>query len=715
MWKLEISKLLGKEEQMWKQRSRALWLQEGDNNTKFFHSRASHQFRRNCIDTLEDPSGEDGGGVPCSVTEEMNEVLNGEYTKEEVVTALNQMEPLKSPGPDGLPPLFFQHYWPSMGADVTEAVIANRLKGVLPLIISESQSAFQSDKAISDNILVAFETLHHMKNQKSKKGGFMALKLDMSKAYDRVEWSFLEVTMLKMGFDARWVALILSCINSASYSILVNGVPKGDIRPLRGSRFEAIRGFSLYKNGPKISHLFFADDTVLFCQATKRDLDVIQSILVLYEKASGQKLNREKTSVFFSKATPTERKIEIINELGVSEVREYEKYLGLPAVVGRNKKASLNFIKERVWNKLQGWKEKLLSQAGREVLLKAVVQAIPTFAMGCFKLPSGLLHDIEMMIRKFWWGQRGDQLANLLEPGGGGWNEQLVDDIFLPFEAQRIKSIPLCVTVQEDCLSWPRCRSGSYSVKSGYQLLCETEMNSLPSSSDSEVFKRFWKDIWRLKVPNKVKVFLWRACSRALPTKVNLQKRRVVDNSTCDQCGCMTKDEFHALWDCEMVREAWAPAFGEVRRKGLSLKVMSDLEAGIGVVIRNNEGQVLVVLSEKVQMPVTVEVLEMLAARKAAMFARDLGFSQVCFEGDAELVVKCLHLGMVSNALVGHLVKDFMSIGRHFQSSNVIHVRRQGNNVAHALARDSKFSFPLRVWTEEVPPNISCFVVRDLP
>ena len=168
-------------------------------------------------------------------------------------------------------------------------------------------------------------------------------------------------------------------------------------------------------------------------------------------------------------------------------------------------------------------------------------------------------------------------VAKLLEPGEGGWNEQLLDDIFLPFEAQRIKSIPLCVTDQEDCLFWSRCRSGSYSVKFGYQLLCETKMISLLSSSNLEVIKRFWKDIWRLKVPNKVKVFLWCTCSRALLTKVNLQKRRVVDNSTCDQCGCMAEDEFHTLWDCEMVREAWAPAFREVRRKGKSLKVMSNL------------------------------------------------------------------------------------------------------------------------------------------
>ena len=86
----------------------------------------------------------------------------------------------------------------------------------------------------------------------------------------------------------------------------------------------------------------------------------------------------------------------------MSEVKEYERYLGLPAVLGKNKKASLNYIKESMWNKLQGWKEKLMSQARREVLLKAVVQAIPTFAMGCFLLPVGLIHDIEMMIWKFW-------------------------------------------------------------------------------------------------------------------------------------------------------------------------------------------------------------------------------------------------------------------------------------------------------------------------
>ena len=105
-------------------------------------------------------------------------------------------------------------------------------------------------------------------------------------------------------------------------------------------------------------------------------------------------INAAKTTIFFSKNVPDATKESIKNRLGVAEIKEYEKYLGLPAVVGRYKKASLNYIKDKVLGKLQGWKEKLLSQAGKEVLLKVVVQAIPTFAMSCFRLPIGLCQDI---------------------------------------------------------------------------------------------------------------------------------------------------------------------------------------------------------------------------------------------------------------------------------------------------------------------------------
>ena len=72
--------------------------------------------------------------------------------------------------------------------------------------------------------------------------------------------------------------------------------------------------------------------------------------------------------------------------LGVAAITQYEQYLGLPSFVGKAKKQSFSYIRERIWHKMQGWKEKLLSQAGREVLIKAVVQAMPTFTMNCFKL-----------------------------------------------------------------------------------------------------------------------------------------------------------------------------------------------------------------------------------------------------------------------------------------------------------------------------------------
>ena len=91
------------------------------------------------------------------------------------------------------------------------------------------------------------------------------------------------------------------------------------------------------------------------------DLQTTQHILTVYEQAFGQQINREKTTLFFSKAVVEEKKGKILNFLGVLEIKEYEKYLGLLAVVGRNKKTSLKYIKERVWTKLQGWKAKLLS------------------------------------------------------------------------------------------------------------------------------------------------------------------------------------------------------------------------------------------------------------------------------------------------------------------------------------------------------------------
>jgi len=214
--------------------------------------------------------------VAYSITVEMNESLVGEFMEWEVSATLKQMAPLKAPILGGMPPLFFQHFWQVIDHDITQSiltwpntgtlprpvnhtfitliskiknlelvseyrpislcnvlckilskVLANRLKKFLPHLIIEHQLTFAKNRLITTNILVAFETLHYMKKHVSGKNEFMTIKLDMSKKYDRVEWIFLENLMRQMGFYKRWIDLIMLCVKIVSYSILVNGEPKG--------------------------------------------------------------------------------------------------------------------------------------------------------------------------------------------------------------------------------------------------------------------------------------------------------------------------------------------------------------------------------------------------------------------------------------------------------------------------------------------------------
>ena len=173
-------------------------------------------------------------------------------------------------------------------------LLANRLKRVLPCLITPTQSAFVPDRLITDNILAAYETLYTMHTRIKGKKGFMAVKLDMSKAYDRVEWGFLKETMRQMGFDPRWIHLIMMCVTTVNYSVLVNGEPCGNIKPSRGlrqgdpispylfllcaevlsymvthaNRDGLLSGVPTSKYGPQVNHLFFADDSLLFCRAS---------------------------------------------------------------------------------------------------------------------------------------------------------------------------------------------------------------------------------------------------------------------------------------------------------------------------------------------------------------------------------------------------------------------------------------------------------------
>ena len=168
-----------------------------------------------------------------------------------------------------------------------------------------------------------------------------------------------------------------------------------------------IRGVAVARQAPRIFHLFFADDNIIFCRVTVDECEQVVKVLEVYEEESGQKLNRDKNSLFFSQNTKDEIKEFAKGIFGAQIIQHYEKYLRLPLLIGRAKKKAFNRIKDQVGKKIASWKGKLLSNAGREVLIKAVAQATPTCTMNVFKLPDSLCSEFNSMMGDLWWGQCG--------------------------------------------------------------------------------------------------------------------------------------------------------------------------------------------------------------------------------------------------------------------------------------------------------------------
>ncbi|KAK2654873.1 hypothetical protein Ddye_014729 [Dipteronia dyeriana] len=372
------------EEVNWQQRSRETWLKNGDRNSQYFHSRASsRRAKTNILGLFDDtnarkddresiirvvenyfsdilrsnqPSESDYAlvldTVQAPLSPSSSRFLDAMFVAVDIRRAVFDMALSKSPCPDGLPALFYQKFCHMVGSQVTKAclgvlnddqyldevnntlitlipkvknedrityfhpislcnvtykivakALANRLRGVLHEVISKTQSAFIHGRLIFDNAIIGFECMHALRRRKNGHKRALTLKLDMSKAYNRVEWSFLIGMMTRLGFSVSWIGRIMRCVQSVSFSFLINRETCGLLKPSR---------------------------------------------------ASGQKVNYQKSALCVSKRVPRRRMVLLADTIGVKLVDCHVKYLGLPSFTGRNKWELFSSIKDIVWNRLKG-------------------------------------------------------------------------------------------------------------------------------------------------------------------------------------------------------------------------------------------------------------------------------------------------------------------------------------------------------------------------
>lgn len=358
---LQLLKAHKADEEFWKKRSCLLWLTLGDRNTSFFHASTKGRRARNRISVLEDhlgnavfeddkiatvisdyfkgiftSSGASATEVvekaisPC-ISESTNTQLTALPSPQEIKEAMFAIHPDKAPGPDGFSASFFQSNWEVVGP-------------VLQSIVSENQPAFILGRTISDNVLITHEMLHYLKVS---------------------------------GAVKHWINWMMQCVSSVSYSFLLNNEVVGDVTPQRGIRQgDPLSPYIFIIYGEVLSGLLFADDTMIFTRSDPQSCDALLDILTSYELASGQKINPQKSSITFSRKTPTETRDRVKLQLSIEKEGGVGKYLGLPEHFGRKKKDLFSSIIDRMRQRSINWSTQFLSTAGKAIMLQTVLSAI---------------------------------------------------------------------------------------------------------------------------------------------------------------------------------------------------------------------------------------------------------------------------------------------------------------------------------------------------
>lgn len=306
-------------------------------------------------------------------------------------------------------------------------VLANRIKYKLDSLISESQSAFVKGRNIGEGILSINELIHHLQSTKAEG---IIIKLDFAKAYDSINWGCLFHLMEVLGFGQKWVSWIRACLSSTRMSVLINGAPTKEFSPHKGVRQgdplapylfimvaellsrllskarEAgwIEGIQVSSDSEAMTHLQYADDTVLIIQNNEKSIRGVKQVLQLFQAISGLKVNFNKSMIFHPSND--------IASLGPgADILQCEigqipfKYLG--AWVGKNPLV-VSFwdpLLASMKQKLANWKTSSLNFAGRATLLQACLDSMPSYWFGLHRIPASVCARMELFRRKFLWGE----------------------------------------------------------------------------------------------------------------------------------------------------------------------------------------------------------------------------------------------------------------------------------------------------------------------
>ncbi|XP_055814563.1 uncharacterized protein LOC129884258 [Solanum dulcamara] len=306
-------------------------------------------------------------------------------------------------------------------------LLHERLVAKVPNIISPNQAGFVKNRSIVENILLTQEIVYDIRLR--TKEANVIIKLDMKKAYDRISWLFLTKVLRHMGFSEKSIDMVYRIVSNNWYSVLVNGQQQGFFQSTRGVKQGdplsptlfilaaevltrslnalhhdmQVKGFGMPKWSPKINHLAYADDMIMFTSADMVSLQRIMRILRKYEQTSGQKINMNKSAVYMHNKVAGDISIIVEIVTGMNR-REFPfMYLGCPIYHCRRKKEFFNTLTLKIMNRLQGWKGKMLSFGGRAILIKHVLQSMPIHMLSAVNPPIGIIRQIHKMFAQFFW------------------------------------------------------------------------------------------------------------------------------------------------------------------------------------------------------------------------------------------------------------------------------------------------------------------------